>query len=192
VERLAIHGGIVAPAVALVKLLTPRIHAEATGLAMSAVGGGLEIQNGCTGIEVLSLVLAAFCIVPLAPRRRVLGCLLGTVIVFIVNQARILALFYAARADDGLFDPFDTVFAPLVMVLFVAGYFHAWLRYSNPTAAAASEADAAIAHCVSGPVVVDPHPGESDHRRADTHSPCVCEPSRRHLRRDQGDSEWGE
>jgi exosortase/archaeosortase family protein len=136
-EYLVIHDGIVVPGVTVVNLLTPRIHAEAIGFVMKGAGQSLAIQNGCAGMEALFLLLAAFCVVSLSPRMRLMGCLLGGVVVFVVNLARILLLFYAASADDTLFGPLDTIFAPITVVLLVGWYFYAWLAYSSRSPAVA-------------------------------------------------------
>jgi hypothetical protein len=58
-------------------------------VTVHAHGGGLRIENGCEGMEVWFLLFAAFLVAPLTWRSRGLGFLLGTAVVFIVNQLRI-------------------------------------------------------------------------------------------------------
>jgi len=116
----------------LVNLLTPSVHVQAVEFTLRAPGGGLNILNGCEGMEALLLLFAAFAVAPLQWRSRLRGFLVGTLVVFAVNQARILTLFYAYRADHTLFDPLHSIVTPIGVVLAVAGYFYGWLVYSAP------------------------------------------------------------
>jgi exosortase/archaeosortase family protein len=132
VEHLVIDWGTVRPAAWLINLLTPGIQAQAVGFSLVAPGGGLNILNGCEGMEALFLLAAAFAVAPLAPRQRIRGVLLGVAVVFVVNQLRILALFYAYRADASLFESLHGTVAPIAVVLVVLAYFYAWLLHARP------------------------------------------------------------
>jgi exosortase/archaeosortase family protein len=135
VEYFIVHTCTVSPATSFANLLTPNVHARAVQFSIRAPGGGLNILNGCEGLEALFLLMAAFATAPLPWRSRALGLLVGVPVVFAVNQVRILALFYAYRSDQALFDPLHGIVAPIVMILLVAGYFYAWLGYSARVAA---------------------------------------------------------
>ena len=127
VERAVIHAGTVVPTAFLINILTPAAHAQAVGFQINAVGGGLLIFNGCEGIEALCLLLAAFAVAPLSWSAQWWGVLWGTVVVFAVNQVRLLALFYVFRHDVGLFKLLHEVVTPIAVILVVSGYFYAWL-----------------------------------------------------------------
>jgi hypothetical protein len=94
-EHTVIHDGTMRPAAALIRMLTPEIPAQAMMFSVKATGGGINIRNGCEGTEALVLLLAAFLVAPIAWRARLAGMALGVVAVFILNQLRVLALFYA-------------------------------------------------------------------------------------------------
>lgn len=128
VEWVVIHSGTVVPAAAMVNLITPQIGAEAHGASIKASGGGLNILNGCDGMEVMFLVVAAFLAVRMDWKPRLLGLALGIGLVFVLNQARILALFYAFRTDRDLFDVLHTTILPVVLVSVVAICFYAFLH----------------------------------------------------------------
>ena len=127
VEYTLIHDVTVRPAAMLANWLTPDVHAQAIKFALRAPGGGLNILNGCEGLEALFLLCAAFAVAPLSWRPRVSGLLLGVAVVFVVNQARILLLFYAYRADHAWFDPLHATVTPIAVVLLVCAYFYTWL-----------------------------------------------------------------
>lgn len=131
-ERLVIDRVTVQPSAWLASLITPDIQPYAQGSRLKAQGGGINILNGCEGTDVLFLLIAAFVVAPLFLRPRLIGLLLGVVLVYLLNQARILALFYAWRADRGLFEIMHGYLGPLILVALVAIYFHLWLQLHRP------------------------------------------------------------
>lgn len=127
-ERLVIHEVTVKPAAVLVRLISPDVPAIAAGASIKAPGGGLNILNGCEGTEVMFLLAAAFAAVRLRLKEKVVGLALGLVLVFVLNQGRILALFYAYRADRGLFDVLHTLILPALLIALATLYVHVFLR----------------------------------------------------------------
>jgi len=131
VERLVIHEATVKPAAALVQLITPAANARPVAASIKAPGGGLNILVGCEGVEVMFLLIAAFAAVRLGWRRKLIGLGLGLTLVFVLNQGRILALFYAFRNQRSLFDLLHTTVLPVVLIAAVALYFYAVLQRSR-------------------------------------------------------------
>jgi exosortase family protein XrtM len=127
VEHALIHHVTVRPAVLLINALTPNVNSRAVEFSVRATGGGINIRNGCEGLEALFLLAAAFTVAPLTLKSRLAGVALGIVVVFAVNQVRILALFYAHRHDPSLFYPLHATVAPIAVILCVAGFFYWWL-----------------------------------------------------------------
>lgn len=136
-ERLAIDTLTVKTAAWSIRMLTPEVAVQAVGSRLKAPGGGINIINGCEGTEVLFLLCAAFASAALPWRARLSGVLAGTLLVFMLNQGRILALFYAYRSDKALFDLLHGTVAPLLLIALSALFFLFWLaRYgaAAPTA----------------------------------------------------------
>ena len=131
IERLVIHQATVKPATALIQIITPEAHARPVGASINAPGGGLNILNGCEGTEVMFLLIAAFAAVRLGWQQRLIGLSLGLALIFALNQARILVLFYAYRNDRSLFDLLHTTILPAVLIAAVALYFYAVLHRSH-------------------------------------------------------------
>ena len=127
-EQLVIHEVTVKPAATLVRIISPDIPAVAAGASIKAPGGGLNILNGCEGTEVMFLLAAAFAAVRLRLKEKAIGLALGLVLVYLLNQARILALFYSYRADRGLFDMLHTLILPALLIAFATLYVHVFLR----------------------------------------------------------------
>ena len=134
--RVLVEDVVVNSATTLINTLTPATHARAEGTMVRARGGSLNIVNGCEGTEALFLLAAAFAVAPLRWRARLMGFLLGALVVYAVNELRILALFYANRHDQALFEVLHATVTPIAVIVLVAGYFHAWLVTHIRTAAA--------------------------------------------------------
>lgn len=137
IQDFVVHDATVRPAAFLVRTLTPAVRAQAVKDSLQAPGGGLRIVNGCEGTEALFLLIAGFVIAPIAWGARMTGFLAGMVVVFVLNQARILALFYAFRHDPALFDLLHTTVTPIAVVLLLSTYFYAWLALATPRLPAA-------------------------------------------------------
>jgi exosortase/archaeosortase family protein len=135
-ERLVVQDLDVRSTVMVVNVVTPEVQARANGFTVSARGGGLNILNGCDGTEVWFLLLAAFVAAPLPFKSKVSGMLVGTMITFAVNELRILALFYAHRMDQSLFDMLHATVTPIATVLLVSGFFYVWLTHGSTHATA--------------------------------------------------------
>ncbi len=135
VEHLVIDTMTVKTAAWSILSVTPEVAVEAFGTRLKAPGGGINIVNGCEGTEVLFLLYAAFASAALSWRARMGGALFGSLLVFVLNQGRILALFYAYRSDKALFDLLHGTVAPLLLIACSALFFLFWLqRFGTPLA----------------------------------------------------------
>jgi exosortase/archaeosortase family protein len=128
VEYAVIHFGTVRPAAGIVDFLSPELHVRAVGFSVRAVGGGVNVLNGCEGFDAVFLLVAAFAAAMLPLRAKLRGLLLGIPLALLVNQLRIVILFYAYRRDPALFDFLHAAAAPVVIVVAIACYFDSWLR----------------------------------------------------------------
>jgi exosortase/archaeosortase family protein len=131
IEHLVIDDATAGSAAWLIRTLTPSIPAVAQGSHVTAPGKGINILNGCEGTEVLFLLLPALCVATLTWRRRLMGFLIGTALVFVLNQVRVVSLFYALRSDPQLFDALHGTVAPLLLVLSVTAFFALYTRPSS-------------------------------------------------------------
>lgn len=141
-ERIAVDKVTVLPAAWLVNQLTPDVRAVAVRTSIRAAGGGINVLNGCEGFEVLFLLVAALLVAPMTWSRKVHGLLAGTLFVWMINQGRILVLFYANRADKELFTLLHGTVAPLVLIVLVTIAFVLYLsiaRMSPPAKAGQPE-----------------------------------------------------
>jgi exosortase/archaeosortase family protein len=123
--------------VALINTLTPQVAAAARGPSILASDGGINVRNGCEGTEILFLLVAALLAYPFSWRLRLVGAVAGAAYVFLINQVRLLALFYSIRSDRALFNQLHGVIAPLVLILCTLAFFIAlrsWDRHPRTDA----------------------------------------------------------
>lgn len=128
VERVAIDHATVFPSAALINLLTPSEQVRAEGHRLVSERARLSVLNGCEGTEALLLLCAA--ILPFrAPwKQKLFGILLGGALVYAINQARIVSLYYALRYDKGLFDAIHGYIGPTLIVILACLFFLWWVR----------------------------------------------------------------
>ena len=130
-ERLVIEEMTVKPAAWLIAHITPGISIQAAGSRLVAPGGGLNILNGCDGMDVVMLLIAAMLVAPIPFYWRLSGILTGSGLIYCCNQLRILALFYSYRTDKPLFSLLHGMVAPILLILVVTVFFVFWLWLRN-------------------------------------------------------------
>ena len=132
VERLVIDVLTVEVAAALIDTIDPGSGVLPVGSRLTSPGGGINILNGCEGTDVAFLLTSAMLVAPLPFSRRVLGVFVGGAVVFVLNQARVIALFYALRHDRAWFDTLHGVVTPLLLIMAAGVFFACWLdRFGN-------------------------------------------------------------
>lgn len=130
-ERAVIDQATVHAAVALINRIAPEVGAYPEGSRVRAPGGGINILNGCEGTEVLFLLVAGLAISRASWRQRGWGLLIGTLLVFVLNQARVVTLFFTYRDDPALFAQLHGFVTPVVLVVVTLLYFLAWLDWTK-------------------------------------------------------------
>ncbi|MBL8382716.1 MAG: archaeosortase/exosortase family protein [Burkholderiales bacterium] len=128
VERLVIDEATVKVAAALIRLADPGVGVVASGPSLKAPGGGLNVRNGCEGIDVAFLLASAMLVAPLAWRARLAGLAAALALTYVLNQGRVLALFYAYRLDRAWFDALHGYVGPLVLIAVAGAFFAFWVR----------------------------------------------------------------
>lgn len=129
-ERLIINHITVQPAAWIIDTLSPHIGVEAAGSRLRAPGGGINVLNGCEGVDIVFLLTAAMLVAPLSWRRKLAGIGVGAILVMLLNQARVVALFYTYRSDQNWFDMLHGVLTPLLLIALAGGFFAFWLGYA--------------------------------------------------------------
>lgn len=126
VEHLVIEVATVLPSVAFINLLAPQEKAQAKGSRIISPLGGLNILNGCEGTESMFLLLAAILAFSAPWKRKLKGIAVGLVLVYVLNQARIVALYFVAHHDRHWFDLLHGYVAPTLIIVLTCVFFLWW------------------------------------------------------------------
>ena len=127
-ERLIIDQLTVRPAAWTIDLLWPAFQVHAEGHRLVAAEGRLNILNGCEGLEALFLLAAAFIAYPFAWRTRLLGLGAGTLLVFVLNQVRIIVLWHVFMHERSVFGVLHGTVLPVLLVAGCLIFFLLFLR----------------------------------------------------------------
>lgn len=119
----------VKPATQVINWVSPQIEAVANGNQIKASGGGIVVKIGCEGLEAMFILIAAFIVAPLKWRPKFFGMVVGTLLIYIANQLRIISLFYAFRADKPLFYLLHGTITPILLVSIACLFFYYWLAH---------------------------------------------------------------
>jgi exosortase/archaeosortase family protein len=128
-EHWVIDCATVGTSVALINVLTPGLSAVARGPSIVAPGGGIDVINGCEGTELWFLLAAALLAYPFSASSRLLGLVTGVIFTFLINQLRLLALFYSFRDDRAVFEQLHGILAPLGLIAGMLIFFRALLEW---------------------------------------------------------------
>lgn len=103
------------------------------GTLLLAPGFGVNIENGCNGIEAMLLVIAAIGAFPAGIMSRISGILVGGVLIQLLNFIRIVSLFLLGRYHENIFQLFHTAVWQILIVLAGVGIFLIWsARFATP------------------------------------------------------------
>ena len=128
VERVFIDILTVKPSAALINWFTPHEGVSAQGPRLVSPFARLSVLNGCEGTEAMFLLIAATTAFAAPWRHKLHGALLGIGLVYVLNQIRIVVLYYSFRTDKALFDSIHGTVGPAIIVLAACGFFFWWLK----------------------------------------------------------------
>lgn len=104
--------------------IIPDANVIAEGTRIRAIGGGINLVQGCDGVELLWLITAVFAVAPLTWPWRLFGWVAGLFLAWLLNVARITGLFFAWRTDPAWFDWLHNYVGPIALVLLLGLYVH--------------------------------------------------------------------
>ncbi len=118
-------------AVKVINTITPDRRAIVNENRISSGRTVLNIVRGCDGSGVWFMLIAAVLGFGARFKATLVGLLLGTAVVYLVNQVRIIGLFYLVEWKRSLFPVVHTYYAPTLIILIIAGFFLWWTQWST-------------------------------------------------------------
>src|SRR5262249_36895359 len=112
-------------------------HVAMRGTEIHSARFGVNIKNGCNGVEAMLIFIAAVLAFPASWKSRLLVLGLGLVAIQVVNLVRVVALFLTGVYLPKLFDTSHTVIWQTIVILFGVLLWIFWAnRYAAPREAA--------------------------------------------------------
>jgi exosortase family protein XrtM len=116
----------------LINLVMPGEHALADGTIIHG-STSLNIVTGCDGIEGLILVISAICAFPMLISRKCAGIAIGTMVIYISNLLRVVALYATLKLRPDAFSFMHMYAGQAYTILIGFLFFLAWAGRSNAT-----------------------------------------------------------
>ena len=126
VEHLIIDKLTLRPAVTIVNLVLPKASARASGQSLISLFGSINITKGCEGTSAMFLLIAAVLPFPARWRYKLLGIVGGVLLMYLLNQLRILAIVISLHSHPAWFGSLHGLVAPTFIVLVGCLFFFAW------------------------------------------------------------------
>ena len=123
IERLLIDFATVQPAAALINAVWPDQYVQAQGHSLISAHQRINVLNGCEGLEVAFLLVAALLASPMSWRRKMIAILCGLPTVYLFNQLRITALWQVQQTHPDLFGMMHGTVLPLVLIALTLLFF---------------------------------------------------------------------
>lgn len=95
------------------------------GSLLTGAHASMHIANGCDGVDMMLMLMAALLSSILSLRQKLLGALYGLLFLFLINQLRLLLLFEVLQHYRQHFQLTHGILAPFLM-LGATGIFYAW------------------------------------------------------------------
>jgi len=102
------------------------------GTIISSPCFAVDIKNGCNGLEATFFVLAAVIAFPAVWRDRIIGIIIGAVLIQFANMARVVTLFLIGCHRREWFETFHLAVWQTVIFALAVGFFIFWSRRSAP------------------------------------------------------------
>jgi len=107
----------VRPAAQLVSLLSPSEEVRAHGDRIQSNLAYIRVAQGCEGIEVMLLFVAAMIGASMSWRRRAVGCLAGVTVIYVFNLLRVAGLWFCARYWPSHFEAMHVIVGQTVIIV---------------------------------------------------------------------------
>lgn len=104
-----------------------------TGTTITSPRFGVNINNGCNGVEAMLILLASIVAFPASMKARAAGLMLGAIAVQGLNAVRIVTLYLLGAYQPKLFDMFHTAVWQIVIILAAIAFFLVWSARVAPT-----------------------------------------------------------
>ncbi|MCB1743199.1 MAG: exosortase family protein XrtM [Gammaproteobacteria bacterium] len=129
-DRVFYHG-ITQVSASIIDLVAPQEAVQAESNRLYSSKAALRIIRGCDGSGALFLLVAAVLVFPVSAARKLAGVLGAVLLVYVLNQLRVVGLYFVVAYERDLFLPIHTYFAPTLIVVLCSAFFAGWAIWSG-------------------------------------------------------------
>jgi exosortase family protein XrtM len=126
--------GIVLPAATLLNVFAPHEGVFAQVGSLHSARASLEIVRGCDGAGVMFLLVAAILASRAGIKHKLLGILAGTALVYLLNELRVIALYFVVAYRSTWFGPLHNYFVPMLLIASTVLFFFWWTSWAKNSA----------------------------------------------------------
>ena len=128
-RNIIYYHGIVSISADLINLFTATENVSAAQNKLMSQRAILEVVRGCDGSGSMFLIMAGVIAFSCSLKHKLIGLLTGVCLLYLLNQIRIVGLYYVVAYRSEWFLPIHTYFAPTFIVMLSVMFF-AWWAYS--------------------------------------------------------------
>ncbi len=110
---------------ALINAITPAEAVVARGNRIESSTTSIEVAQGCEGVDVMLMFLAAMVAMPLALRRKLVGSLVGIGVIYVANLLRLAGLWYCLKYTPSRFESMHVVVGQTAIIVVAIAVFAA-------------------------------------------------------------------
>lgn len=119
------------PAAQAITLLAPQEAVRVEGHRLLSPRVVLEIVRGCDGSGAFFLVAAAMLAFRARVQDKILGVIAAFVLIFLLNEARVVGLYFAVAYRPGWFTPLHSYIIPTFLIAAICVQFVIWARFAT-------------------------------------------------------------
>jgi exosortase family protein XrtM len=122
----------VRPAARLVDLVAPAEHVRARGDRIQSRLAYVRVAQGCEGIDVMLMFVAAMLGASMTWRRKALGCAAGVTLIYFSNLVRVAGLWFCVRYWPSRFEAMHVIVGQTVIIVLAVLLFAGWTVAGSP------------------------------------------------------------
>ncbi len=119
------------PTASIINTITPDRNIQINDHSIISKRAKMNIVRGCDGSGVWFMLSAAIIGFGAKFRETLIGLFLGTITVYIINQVRIVGLYYVIEYNRAWFQPVHVYYAPTLIIFLIAIFFLFWSRWAT-------------------------------------------------------------
>ena len=130
-----VHKSVIEPFTTFIALISSKIlnllgtQVTVSGTHISSGGFGINIVDGCNGVFTTAILVAGIVAYPSKIKEKIIGILVGFPAIFIVNQLRVISLFYLGRSKPTVFEEVHVYAWQPIIILFAIFVWDFWARH---------------------------------------------------------------